>query len=69
MDNIIGRENLITGGLTNELARTLWTKYTRSVAKAYGQQNGTRQHYAIHYLAVWQAMVSVHTDPYIRKSH
>ena len=31
---VIGRENLITSGRTNELTHALWTEYTRSVAKA-----------------------------------
>ena len=34
MRNVIGRENLITCGQTNELAHALWTEYTRSVAIA-----------------------------------
>ena len=32
--NVIGRENLITCGRTNELAHALLTEYTHSVAKA-----------------------------------
>ena len=32
--NVIGRENLITCGRTNEFAHALLTEYTRSVAKA-----------------------------------
>ena len=32
--NSIGREKLITSGRTNELAYTLWTEYTCSIAKA-----------------------------------
>ena len=32
--NVIGRENLITCGRTNEFALALLTEYTRSVAKA-----------------------------------
>ena len=46
MRNVIGRENLITCGQTNELAHAVWTEYIRSVAIAYGRQNGTRRHYA-----------------------
>ena len=34
MKNVIGRENLIICGRTNEFAHTLLTEYTRSVAKA-----------------------------------
>ena len=34
MRNVIGRENLITSGQTNELTHALWTEYARSVAKA-----------------------------------
>ena len=32
--NVIGRENLITCGRTNELAHVVWTEYIRSVAIA-----------------------------------
>ena len=33
--NIIGRENLITCGQTNELAHAILTEYTRSIVKAF----------------------------------
>ena len=42
--NVVGRENLITSGRTNELAHALWILV--SLRKLYSQQNGTRQHYA-----------------------
>ena len=32
--NVIGRENLITCGRTNELAHAVWTEYIRSAAIA-----------------------------------
>ena len=32
--NVIGSENLITSGRTNELAHVLWTEYTCSVVEA-----------------------------------
>ena len=55
--NIIGRENLITCGRTNELAHTLWTEYSYNsfMADRMGL-DGTM----LHYLAVRKAMVSVH---------
>ena len=31
----VGRENLIISGRMNELAHTLWTEYTHSIAKLY----------------------------------
>ena len=34
MRNIIGRENLITCGRTNELAHAILTEYTRLITKA-----------------------------------
>ena len=60
MRNNIGGENLITSGCTTELAHTLWTKYTRLVVNACGQQNGTREQAMLHYLPVQQATASVH---------
>ena len=42
--NVIGRENLITSGQTNELAHALWLLVR--LRKLYGRQNGTRPHYA-----------------------
>ena len=43
--NVIGRENLITCGRTNELTHALLTEYTRSVMKALWLTEGNRQHY------------------------
>ena len=51
---------MITSGCTTELAHTLWTKYTRLVVNACGQQNGTREQAMLHYLPVRQATASVH---------
>ena len=57
MRNVIGGENLITCGRTNELAHAVRTEYScdRFMADRMGQ-NGTM----LHYLAVRKAMVSVH---------
>ena len=51
--NIIGRENLITSGQTNEIAHALWYSFSCKsfmvlvqLQKLYGRQNVTRQHYA-----------------------
>ena len=55
MRNVIGRENLITCGRTNELAHAVRTEYSRDsfmVLKQFvryrclNRQNGTRRHYA-----------------------
>ena len=59
--------NLITCRRTNELAHTLLTEYTRSVAKVLWLTDETRWHYAL--LAVRNAMVSIHRHVNIRKSH
>ena len=55
--NVIGRENLITCGRTNELAHAAWTEYSCDsfMADRMGL-DGTM----LHYLAVRKAMVSVH---------
>ena len=55
--NVIGRENLITCGRTNELAHTVWTEYSCDsfMANRMGL-DGTM----LHYLAVQKATVSVH---------
>ena len=55
--NVIGRENLITCGRTNELAHAVWTEYSCNsfMADRMGL-DGTM----LHYLAVRKAMVSVH---------
>ena len=56
--NVIGRENLITCGRTNELTHTVWTEYSCNsfyMADRMGP-DGT----VLHYLAVRKAMVSVH---------
>ena len=59
--NVIGRENLITCGRTNEFAHALLTEYTRSVAKALWLTVRTGlDSTMLHYLAVQRAMVSVH---------
>ena len=57
MRNVIGRENLITCGQTNELAHAVWTEYgcDSFMANRTGL-DGTM----LHYLAVRKAMVSVH---------
>ena len=57
--NVIGRENLITCGWTNELAHALLTEYTHSVTKLYGWQTGLDST-TLHYLAIRRAMVSIH---------
>ena len=45
--NVIGRENLITSGQTNELAHAVWTGTVVQLQYLlYGWQNGTRRHYA-----------------------
>ena len=55
--NVIGRENLITCGWTNELAHAVWTEYSCDsfMADRMGL-DGTM----LHYLAVRKAMVSLH---------
>ena len=55
--NVIGRENLITCGRTNELAHAAWTEYSCDsfMADRMGL-DGTM----LHYLAVRKAMVSVY---------
>ena len=54
--NVIGRENLIKSGLTNELAHALWTEYhCESFMADRTGLGGT----TLHYLAIRQAMVSV----------
>ena len=55
--NVIGRENLITCGRTNELAHAAWTEHSCDsfMADRMGL-DGTM----LHYLAVRKAMVSVH---------
>ena len=55
----MGRENLSTSGWMNELTHALWTKYTRSVAKLMAGRMGL-DNTMVQYLAVWQAMASVH---------
>ena len=57
MRNVIGRENLITCGRTNELAHAVRTEYSCDsfMADRMGL-DGTM----LHYLAVRKAMVSVH---------
>ena len=57
MRNVIGRENLITCGRTNELAHAVRTEYSFDsfLADRTGL-DGTM----LHYLAVRKAMVSVH---------
>ena len=57
MRNVIGRENLITCGRTNELAHAVRTEYSCDslMADRMGL-DGTR----LHYLAVQKAMVSMH---------
>ena len=57
MRNVIGRENLITCGRTNELAHAVRTEYSRDsfMADRMGL-DGTM----LHYLAVRKAKVSVH---------
>ena len=62
--NVIGRENLITCGRTNELPHAVRTEYSCDsfMADRMGL-DGT----VLHYLAVRKATVSVH-KPYIRKS-
>ena len=54
MRNVIGRENLITCGRTNELAHAVRIKY--SCDSFMAELDGTM----LHYLAVQKAMVSVH---------
>ena len=57
MRNVIGRENLITCGRTNELAHAVWTEYSCDSFMANRMRlDGTM----LHYLAVRKAMVSVH---------
>ena len=55
--NVIGRENLITCGRTNELSHAVRTEYSCDsfMADRMGL-DGTM----LHYLTVWKAMVSVH---------
>ena len=57
MRNVIGRENLITCGRTNELAHAVRTEYSYDsfMADRMGL-DGTM----LHYLAVRKATVSVH---------
>ena len=57
MRNVIGRENLITCGRTNELAHAVRTEYScdRFMDDRMGL-NGTM----LHYLAVRKAMASLH---------
>ena len=59
--NIIGRENLITSGRTNELAHAVWTEYSCDsfMANRMGLDDTM-----LHYLAVRKAMVSVHRPVY-----
>ena len=63
MRNVIGRENLITCGRTNELAHAVRTEYSCDsfMADRMGL-NGTM----LHYLAVWKAMVSVHKPVHLK---
>ena len=57
MRNVIGRENLITCGRTNELAHAVRTEYScNSLMDDRMGLDGTM----LHYLAVRKAMVSVH---------
>ena len=44
--NVIGRENLITSGQTNELSPLFEQNILIALRKLYGRHNGTRQHYA-----------------------
>ena len=55
--NVIGRENLITCGRTNELAHAAWTEYSCDsfMADRMGLDSTM-----LHYLAVRKAMVSVY---------
>ena len=55
--NVIGRENLITFGRTNELAHAVRTEYSCDsfMADRMGLDSTM-----LHHLAVWKAMVSVH---------
>ena len=57
MRNVIGRENLITCGRTNELAHAVWTEYSCDsfMADRMGLDSTM-----LHYLAVRKAMVSLH---------
>ena len=63
MRNVIGRENLITCGRTNELAHTVRTEYSCDsfMADRMGL-DGT----ILHYLAVRKAMVSVHKPVHLK---
>ena len=59
--NVIGRENLITSGQTNELAHAVWTGTVVQLRYVlYGWQNGTIDGTMLHYLVVWKAIVSIH---------
>ena len=68
MDNIIGRENLITVGRQMNSPVLYGQNILVQLQKLMADRTGLDST-MLHYLAVWQAMVSVHTDPYIRKSH
>ena len=55
--NIIGRENLITGGRMNELAHAVWTEYS---CDSFMADRMGLDGIMLHCLAVQKAMVSVH---------
>ena len=57
--NNIGRKNLFTSGRMNELTHVLWTEYIRFVSNALWLTQTGLDSTTLHYLAVWQAMVSV----------
>ena len=61
--NVMGRENLITCGRTNELAHAVWTEYSCDsfMADRMGL-DGTM----LHYLAVRKAMVSLHRPVHLK---
>ena len=61
MRNVIGRENLITCGWTNELAHALLTWiYSFSRESFYMADRTELDSTTVHYLAVRLAMVSIH---------
>ena len=57
MRNVIGRENLITCGQTNELAHAVRTEYS---CDSFMADRMGLDATMLHYLAVRKAMVSVH---------
>ena len=63
MRNVIGRENLITCGRTNELAHAVRTDTVFNCDSFYmGDLDGIM----LHYLAVRKAMVSIHRPVHLK---